>query len=591
MPPWPRGLEEATRFSSWTTSMSPSALEARGHFTMPTLTPHQTYALHVATLIVSSMSIFATILTSIWFFRMRRSFRHDLVMLLIYSDMFKAFWLLLFPAVELIRGKIQTSNPFCQVSGFFLALSIEASDVAVALISVHTALYIFRGEQGLYPFRKIAYGLAAIIPILLASLAFVESPGYVNTGQFCYLPFNPMWKRLALSWIPRYLALATIFLLCVAIYIYVRVLMSRFGSASEGSSKNTISRLSNLDSLDPPAQRREPPATVPPTPVIKCHGLISPSSAPSRRNSFTMPEERTQKPSISTMSTLHMDIPMMSHPSRLHSARMARRGSAQMSSSSQISEMPLEPDFRTSQGTAGSDDVVSPLEISIQSELLQEAPVPESTTPSNTAESPGDFYHKSTTGPSTAPPSRTPSLPNLFSILRHEPASARSSGSNVVLSQGDFNTPGTVKTREKILRQLRLLFVYPLVYVVVWTLPFIVQLTGYGRGAPFGMRMASIIFLCSQGLADAVVFGLREKPWKHGRVFNVQSLKFWRRRGLVGPDVGPRVGRTREEMMVDGRLARKRRDQELADKKMERQADQSANSSNRAAPEWWDNHD
>jgi G protein-coupled receptor GPR1 len=191
-------------------------------------------------------------------------------MLLIYSDMFKSFWLLLFPAVELIDGKIETGEIFCQVSGFFLALSIEASDVAVALISVHTALFIFRGEQGLYPFRKAAYAVAAILPIVMASFAFIESPGYVNTGQFCYLPFNPMWKRLALSWIPRYVAFAIILCLCIGVYVYVRVLMSRFGSGNE-SSKNTLSKLSGFESLEP---LQQPIATVPPTPTIKYHGLL-----------------------------------------------------------------------------------------------------------------------------------------------------------------------------------------------------------------------------------------------------------------------------------------------------------------------------
>ncbi|KAL2681086.1 hypothetical protein Neosp_008689 [[Neocosmospora] mangrovei] len=568
---------------------------------MAVLTPNQTYILHVATLVVASLSISATILTSIWFFRMRRSFRHDLIMLLIYSDMFKGFWLLLFPAVELVAGKIETEETFCQVSGFFLSLSIEASDVAVSLIAVHTALYIFRGEQGLYPFRKIAYGFAAAIPIILATMAFVSSPGYVNTGQFCYLPFNPMWKRLALTWIPRYLAFAVILVLCVAIYIYVRVLMSRFGAAGDDSSK-TLSRMSNLESLD---RRQQPAATVPPTPVIVSHGLI-PSSMSSRRNSITVPEERGRRPSLATLSTLHMDIPMVSHPSRLHSARMARRGSAQMWSAqfstdltgTTLSETTLtrrqsESDFRVSMGTTrcGSDDVITPLEIHTQPDPFQEIPAPESTTPSNSAESPGGYYPKSATA--SAAPSRTPSLPNLFSMLRRERSSARIPDSDVALSQGDFNTPGTVKTREKIIRQLRLLFIYPLVYVAVWILPFIVQLTGYGKGAPFGMRLASIIFLCSQGLADAIVFSLKEKPWKHGQAVNLQSLMFWKRQRGV-PDAGPRVGRTREEMMVDGRFARMRRDQEIAAKKLEREADQTATSSGskpKTAPEWWDSED
>ncbi|KAF4999507.1 hypothetical protein FDECE_11498 [Fusarium decemcellulare] len=517
-------------------------------------------------------------------------------MLLIYSDMFKGFWLLLFPAVELVAGKIETEQTFCQVSGFFLSLSIEASDVAVALITVHTALYIFRGEQGLYPFRKIAYALAAIVPVVLASMSFITSPGYVNTGQFCYLPFNPMWKRLALSWIPRYLAFTIILFLCISIYIYVRVLMNRFGAASDDSDK-TLSRMSNLDSLDPP---RQTTATVPPTPTIKCHGLI-PSVMSSRRNSATMTDERLRRPSIATLS---LDVPTMSHPSRLHSARMARRGSVQMWSSqfgtemltpTQLSRRQSESDFRFSLGTTqcSSDDVITPLEIFTQPDFLQRAPPPESITPSNAAESPGGFYTKSTDA-STVAPSRISSVPNLFSILRRPPNSGPSSDSEAVLSRDFASTPSTVKTREKIVRQLRLLFIYPLVYVAIWILPFIVQLTGYGKGAPFGMRLASIIFLCLHGFVDAIVFSLKEMPWKHGHGegFDLQSLKFWKRPEPT-PDVGPRVGRTREEMMVDSRFARKRREQEMADKELERQAeaDQKTQKGPRVAPEWWDTDD
>ncbi|KAF4973913.1 hypothetical protein FZEAL_9139 [Fusarium zealandicum] len=594
MPPWLLGLEAADD-ATWTDTKSP--LEARriDHFTMPVLTLDQTYALHVATLAVSSISILATILTSFWFFRMRRSFRHDLIMLLIYSDMFKGFWLLLFPAVELVAGKIETEQTFCQVSGFFLSLSIEASDVAVALITIHTALYIFRGEQGLYPFRRIAYAVAAVIPVLLASLTFISSPGYINTGQFCYLPFNPMWKRLALTWFPRYLAFTIILFLCIAIYVYVRVLVSRFESGSD-DSKNTLSRMSNIESLDPPLQ---PTATVPPTPPIACHGLI-PSGRSSRRNSLSLPEERFRRLSLTTLSNPNMDAPTMSHPSKLHSARFARRGSAQMWSAQfgtdlttpPYSHSTREPDsyFRISMGTTrcGEEDAVGPLEIQTQTELVQAVQAPEATTPTYTTDSAGDLFHKPS-DESTAPPSRTPSLPNIFSMLRRQPNNAQGSESAVALSQGDFNTPGTVKTREKIVRQLRLLFIYPLVYVAIWILPFIVQLTGYGKGAPYGMRLASIIFLSLHGLADAVVFSLKEEPWKHGRSFNVQSLKFWRRKAQS--DVGPRVGRTRDEMMLDGRQARTRRDRELVDKKLERRVGPAAQESRRATPEWWDNHD
>ncbi|KAH7182521.1 G protein-coupled glucose receptor regulating Gpa2-domain-containing protein [Fusarium flagelliforme] len=589
MPPWLH-QDEALGFSSspWTTSLQ--ALEPRRvkHFTMAALTPYQTYAIHVATLTVASFSILATIVTSFWFFRMRRSFRHDLIMLLIYSDMFKSFWLLVFPAVELVAGKIETDETFCQVSGFFLALSIEASDVSVALISVHTALFIFRGEQGLYPYRKAAYALAAILPVVMASLAFIESPGYINTGQFCYLPFNPMWKRLALSWIPRYLAFAIILFLCIGVYVYVRVLMSRFG-AENNTSRNTLSKMSGFESLDPIQQ---PSATVPPTPTIKYHGLIASSNA-SRRNSCTIIEDRPTRPSLTTLNSFQMDMSGSAYASKLHSARTARRGSAQMWMSNfgtdlTAQEEHVEVDSQNSTGTTrcGSDDVIAPLATYTKPEFQQQTHDPAPTRPTGMMR---NASYLSTTGTS-----KTPSIPNLFTILNRKTERPQSAENNLVLTQSDINAPGTVKTREKILRQLRLLFIYPIVYVVIWILPFIVQLTGYGKGAPYGMRLASIVFLCFHGLADSLVFCIKEKPWRHSQTFNQTfkrfNLRFWKRR-QEAPDVGARVGRTREEMTLDSRFAKKRREQEQAEWEMERQAGQDARKASRAAPDWWDRDD
>ncbi|KAJ4011979.1 G protein-coupled receptor gpr1 [Fusarium irregulare] len=589
MSPWLHP-DEALGFSTspWTTSLQ--ALEPRRvkHFTMAALTPYQTYAIHVATLTVASFSILATIVTSFWFFRMRRSFRHDLIMLLIYSDMFKTFWLLVFPAVELVAGKIETDETFCQVSGFFLALSIEASDVSVALISVHTALFIFRGEQGLYPYRKAAYALAAILPVVMASLAFIESPGYINTGQFCYLPFNPMWKRLALSWIPRYLAFAIILFLCIGVYVYVRVLMSRFG-AENNTSGNTLSKMSGFESLDPIQQ---PSATVPPTPTIKYHGLI-PSSNASRRNSCTIIEDRPTRPSLATLNSFQMDTSGSAYTSKLHSARTARRGSAQMWMSNfgtdlTAQEEQVEVDSQNSTGTTrcGSDDVIAPLATYTKPEFQQQTHDPAPTRPAGMMR---NASYLSTTGTS-----RTPNIPNLFTILNRKTERPQSAENNLVLTQSDINAPGTVKTREKILRQLRLLFIYPIVYVVIWILPFIVQLTGYGKGAPYGMRLASIVFLCLHGLADSLVFCLKEKPWRHSQTFNQTfkrfNLQFWKRR-QEAPDVGARVGRTREEMTLDSRFAKARREQEQAEWEMERQAGQDARKAARAAPDWWDRDD
>ncbi len=76
--------------------------------------------------------------------------------------------------------------------------------------------------------------------ILMAALAFTgaNSSSYVSQGTFCYLPVRPIWYRIALSWAPRYLILATIVLIYLAIYIYSK---STFGKFSPNiSSDGTI---------------------------------------------------------------------------------------------------------------------------------------------------------------------------------------------------------------------------------------------------------------------------------------------------------------------------------------------------------------
>ena len=182
--------------------------------------PRQLWDLKLTALVVAPISVASALVALFWFTRMKRSYRHEyvlcspdhwslltllsLIMLLILSDMFKAIWFLIYPIVEMVHGDVSSRSAFCQVSGFFLTMAIEASDVAVVLVALHTALYIFRGRNGLYPHRYIAYGVYICLPLFLAGLAFIEDPAFVNTGEFCYLPISPDWSRRALSWIPRY---------------------------------------------------------------------------------------------------------------------------------------------------------------------------------------------------------------------------------------------------------------------------------------------------------------------------------------------------------------------------------------------------
>ena len=48
----------------------------------------------------------------------------------------------------------------------------------------------------------------------------------MSQGTFCYLPARPIWYRLALSWVPRYLILCIILGIYLAVYLYTK---SKFG--------------------------------------------------------------------------------------------------------------------------------------------------------------------------------------------------------------------------------------------------------------------------------------------------------------------------------------------------------------------------
>ncbi|KAF2645287.1 hypothetical protein P280DRAFT_416853, partial [Massarina eburnea CBS 473.64] len=151
-------------------------------------------------------------------------FRARLIMFLIFGDLMKAFWLFLFGIVSIARGPVVTESAFCQVSGFMVQYGTEMSDVAVLTIALHSAHQVFHptpttGSEGLYPYRYLIYTFALLIPATMAGLAFINPDyGYLSQGAFCTLPLRPLWYRLALTWVPRYLVAGGILGLAAAIY-------------------------------------------------------------------------------------------------------------------------------------------------------------------------------------------------------------------------------------------------------------------------------------------------------------------------------------------------------------------------------------
>lgn len=128
-------------------------------------------------------------------------------------------------------------------------------DSVILLIAVHTALTIFASRKvdspsGLHRYRWGAYTCWALFSVLLAALAFINpSSPYVSQGTFCYLPARPIWYRLALSWIPRYLILSTIVGIYLAVYLYTK---SKFGQFDAQTDRQSSWPLPGLDGADDP---------------------------------------------------------------------------------------------------------------------------------------------------------------------------------------------------------------------------------------------------------------------------------------------------------------------------------------------------
>ncbi|RYP59594.1 hypothetical protein DL769_008459 [Monosporascus sp. CRB-8-3] len=583
----------------------------------------------VASLSLASVSVIAALTAFYMFVRMRRSFHHDLVMLLIQSDMMKAFWLVVSPIVYFTGGQIHWSNTFCQVSGFFLTVAIEAADIAALMIALHTALTLllphrFGAEIGLYPYRRVAYLCWAVVPVVLASIVPISGGMFVDDGPKCYLPISPTWYRLMLSWIPRYIFFGIIFVTYGGAYLYVRLQLRQFRQFQRRVSRASGRTLNTCFSggEDRRRHRESRVHSVPAIPPIADHGLLAPDQADE------MAAEDQGGRHFSTAST----IAIARHPTVPKPVRWAGRGS--------VSWKPVNFNQKatptTSSGPQDTDvDPIDPVHncnitesATLQfSEGTQLSSSPNSSMPSKrpSAQSPPAHSRSFRRRPISLP-SLAPSVHNILDILRRgPPAQPGPSPSSIYLPHDE--TEAMRRSREHTQRQLRLLFVYPAIYVLTWVAPMVSHVleliqrrsSGSGGGSgflethpdppssspydydePFGLQVASVASLCVGAAVDCCFFSAWEKPWRHlqsGFCEGLAARLHLRLRlptGASGAHFqrdhhhgGIGGGRTREERNRDARLAQVRRDREALEHMAE--AAVAAMRPKRAAPrEWWD---
>ncbi|KAI1475533.1 hypothetical protein K445DRAFT_170393 [Daldinia sp. EC12] len=560
----------------------------------------ETVALMSISLITASISVLAALCAFYWFVRMRRSFRHDLIMLLIQSDMTKALWLVVCPLAFFARKPIDSGSTSCQVLGFLLTMSVEASDIAVLLIAVHTALFILRprnssGAAGLYPYRRIAYICWAIIPIVLAAVVPITGGRFEDNGPQCYLPAHPTWYLRALSWIPRYIIVAAIVVTYTFLYIYVAIRFRRFSKDQR--------RASTVHGDDPRPNhkrdhRRANSGDVPPTPPFADYGFLD-----SARDSLAKDDDPSdhQRSVASTMSSLNFGG---TTPISLRRPEQSLRGSVRWNPLECAIDGYFDSRVRRSSHASFAGPAAS-------------SPRAEATIPIR----PPEFIHynppkssQSTYGHSRwrhsmsfGTNSMTGSASNMTSSLRPGPLQAnvsrQSSASSSVCLPQEETEDAMRRSREKQQRQLRLLFVYPLIYIITWVAPFVSHILRYDgnytlpgeKSEPVALQIVSIASLCIGAAVDCCFFSAWEKPWLHlhggfwgGLASRLRIRKPSRRRQRG-------MGRTREERFVDAMMARVRREQEENLENMSNEAAAAAGRpsahwtrQNSARREWWD---
>ncbi|KAF9694339.1 hypothetical protein EKO04_007352 [Ascochyta lentis] len=432
------------------------------------------YGLGTAALVCCIVSLLTSIICMYWFCRMEKRFRHRLVMILIYGDLMRGTWLFVFAVISLARGTVTTRSTFCQVSGFLVQYGTQTSDYAVLIMALHSAVQVFYpstlvSSDGLYPYRRYVYAGAFVIPTLMAGLAFAN-PGYayVSQGAFCNLPIRPFWYRLALSWVPRYIIILTIIGLAIAIYTHVGFEFRAYSNVDQS--------LQSLKTSDG--------TTAPQTGTQKDVEMKDITFELSTMHSRPQPHRRHSSTGHDVFTSQHL----ASSAPALNSGATSEMHRV----SSETDKTALSMPGSTLNTSRSRTNAVRPALVAIISGCSITAPISpldrssQSTKRSSDAESVA-----STSSSSTSTRTPSPSAPSQDRLA---------------------------KQRQRIHRQLRLMFIYPLVYTLMWVIPFVMHCMNYWDKWAMDpiefLRIGSAICITLMGFVDALIFSIREKPWR-----------------------------------------------------------------------------
>lgn len=413
--------------------------------------------------------------------------------MLVLGDLFKAIWFLAISVTIIANGGISSAARWCQFNGFavqgsiiacgaylrqvFTSPMLIATDYAVLIMSIHMYLQIFKpssgllGNDGLYRLRYYVYAGWLLLPCIDASLAFINpSHGYLAQGAFCSLPIRPYWYRLALTWVPRYLIWITIFAIAIRIYLHVGEGFKVFAREQDRSS--------SVDMGSEPASRDSR--------LIQTNGDLHDMTALAPKPA-TFPQEGDATPPTGGAS---IDW----NPS--------------FATPNQEPLTPTKPDNSAVPSRRGS-------KVAFQGVLPMDfLPLPATSAKRGSISTVSFKSNKSNTA-SVRDSAYSPTPVNLTPIKE---TNINPIGKAAVASLNSSHSP-MAERRRLIQRQLRLLFIYPCVYLILWVIPFIQHSFNYSdyyaQHPVFVLALLSTLCQSIMGFFDCLVFSWREKPWRH----------------------------------------------------------------------------
>lgn len=368
-----------------------------------------------------------------------------------------------------------------------LILLLKRTDVAILAIAAHAALYVFRppkrvGKGGLYAYRRAVYTTYTVWPLLSTCIAFSNhDAAFVNFEIYCNYPKRPFWYRLALSWVPRYTIFFVMICLYVAIYAHVKFKFNGFGKFESHNGSISVAQGTETEKS-----------------TIRFH-----SQSNTEDPSLAEPSSNAGSRKASVVSSL---LSKANHKEEIDCQRNAPEWeqvdfitAPQVSNGATRDRCVSDSDFARETITSNGNQSGSPSPPDPDARMDSERPQ----TPSL---------------PRTISETRTVDTVDTDYTLDNNTTTLESHGNRLSLRRTRPRQSQLARTRHDIKRQLRFMFTYPLVYIIMWTLPFInhcfVYSTWWAVHTPFSLTVASTACLALQAGVDSLVFSWREKPWR-----------------------------------------------------------------------------